>query len=100
MNEDIREAFVVAALETFKKLSECPELNNYKIYCEPGKSLRRKLQKRAAIGGTSAPVTTGVSSVPFRWVLVVSAQTSARQSALKVRGYRQSCISPSCSISS
>ncbi|HEY9831140.1 MAG TPA: hypothetical protein V6D26_11220 [Stenomitos sp.] len=89
MNEDLREAFVVAALETFKKLSECPELKNYKIYCEPGKSLRRKLQKRAAIGGTSTP-TTGVSSVPFRWVLVVSAQTSARQSVLKVRGYRQS----------
>lgn len=89
MNEDLREAFVVAALETFKKLSECPELKNYKIYCEPGKSLRRKLQKRAAIGGTSTPIT-GVSSVPFRWVLVVSAQTSARQSVLKVRGYRQS----------
>ena len=89
MNEDLREAFVVAALETFKKLSECPELKNYKIYCEPGKSLRRKLQKRATIGETSTP-TIGVSSVPFRWVLVVSAQTSARQSVLKVRGYRQS----------
>lgn len=89
MNDELRNAFVAAALETFKNLSECPELKNYRIYCEPGKTLRRKLQQRAAQGRISTPATTAVSSLPFRWVLVVSAQKSARQSVLKVRGYRQ-----------
>ncbi len=89
MNDDLKDAFVAAALETFKKLSECPELKNYRVYCEPGKTLRRTLQKRAAQGRISTPTGTTVSSLPFRWVLVLSAQKSARQSVLKVRGYRQ-----------
>ena len=89
MNDDLKEAFVAAALETFKKLSECPELKNYRIYAEPETSLTRKLHRRTALGGTSTPAAMAVSSLPFRWVLVVSAQKTARQSVLKVRGYRQ-----------
>jgi hypothetical protein len=89
MNEDLKEAFVAAALETFKKLSECPEIKNSRIYREPGKSLKRQLHRRTALGGTSTSAPTAVSSLPFRWVLVVSAQKTARQSVLKVRGYRQ-----------
>lgn len=89
MNDDLKEAFVVAALETFKKLSECPDLKSCRIYREPGKSFNKKLQKRTALKGKSTSATTTASSLPFRWVLVVSAQKSARESVLKVRGYRQ-----------
>ena len=89
MNDDLKEAFLTAALETFKKLSECPEIKNSRVCREPGQNLRKKLQKRAALGGQDISTATAVSSLPFRWVLVVSAQTSARRAALKVRGYRQ-----------
>ncbi len=93
MSEDLKEAFLVAALETFKKLSESPELKNYRIYREPTKSLKRKRNTHVAlgVGGKCISVERATSSLPFRWVLVVSAQKSARQSVLKIRGYRQSC---------
>ena len=91
MSEDLKEAFLVAALETLKKLSECPELKNYRIYREPRKNLKRKLNTGVALGGKCISVERTTSSLAFRWVLVVSAQKSARQSVLKIRGYRQSC---------
>lgn len=89
MNDDLKDAFVAAAIATFNKLSECPEIKNYRVYREPDKKLRSKLQKRAAVGRKGTPETKAVSYEPFRWVLVVSAQKSARQASFKIRGYRQ-----------
>lgn len=89
MSEDLKEAFVAAALETFQKLSECPEIKNYRVYREPENNLRRKLQKHEEVVGKSTLAPRSVSSLPFRWVLVVSAQKSAHRAVWKVRGYRQ-----------
>jgi phosphopantetheine adenylyltransferase len=89
MNEDRKEAFVAAALETFNKLSECPDLKNYRVYCEPEKSPQRKSTSRVKHLRKSPSKAKNVSSLPFRWVLVVSAQKSAHEYTLKVQGYRK-----------
>lgn len=89
MNEDIKDAFVAAALETCKKLSDCPEIKNYRVYSEPRKNLKNKIYQRAALARKSTPTVRAVSYEPFRWVLIVSAQNSARRASFKIRGYRQ-----------
>lgn len=88
MNEDLKEAFVLAALETFKKLSECPEIKSCRIYNQPETNLSHQIRKRKSLPKNNSRANSGVRPLPFRWVLVVSAQKSTRQPVLKVRGYR------------
>lgn len=88
MNQDLKEAFVLAAVETFKKLSDCPEIKSCRIYNQSETSLNHQIQKRKSLPKSNSRANSGVRPLPFRWVLVVSAQKSTRQSVLKVRGYR------------
>lgn len=95
MNEDLKEAFVLAAIETFKKLSECPEIKTCRIYTKPEKSLSPTHQRRTPSIRNNSRAVTSARPLPFRWILVVSAQRSARRSVLKVRGYRHGKVSES-----
>lgn len=89
MNDDLREAFISAALETFNKLAECPEIKNCRIYRDPERSFNRTVEERTALVKNKSRAKSAIRPLPFRWILVISAQKSARHSVLKVRGYRQ-----------
>lgn len=88
MKEELNEAFLAAAIDCFQRLSECPDIKDYRVYREPKNSSSQKFQERNARvteRRISANPVRHSSSKPSRWVLVVSAKNSLCSSTVKVR---------------
>ncbi len=90
MNEQLRQAFINAAITSFWQLSQYSELKHYQIYYKPGKSLRKKVQGRAVLVDDSPSTTEIAGRWSKRWILVISINQlgKARQLVVKVRGSR------------
>ena len=88
MKEELHEAFLAAAIDCFQRLSECPDIKDYRVYGEPENISPKKLQERNARlteRRSSVNPVRSSSSKPSRWVLVVSAKNSLKSSTVKVR---------------
>ncbi|HEY9607272.1 MAG TPA: hypothetical protein V6C85_37040 [Allocoleopsis sp.] len=88
MKEELHEAFLAAAIDCFQRLSECPDIKDYRVYREPESLYNKRFQERPSLGlerQSSANPVRHSSSKPSRWVLVVSAKNSMRSSTVKVR---------------
>lgn len=88
MNEELHEAFLAAAIDCFQRLSECPDIKDYRVYREPENISNKQFQERNARlteRRSSVNPVRHSSSKASRWVLVVSAKNSIRSSTVKVR---------------
>ena len=88
MKEELHEAFLAAAIDCFQRLSECPDIKDYRVYREPKNSSNQQFQQRNTRGmerRSSVNPVRHSSSQPSRWVLIVSAKNSIRSSTVKVR---------------
>lgn len=81
MDNQLQERFITAAMYCAEKLSECPELKNYRIYRQH-EALPHQL--------VQACTTTHVRRRSEQWMLVVSAKrlSKSRSLAVEVRGCR------------
>lgn len=87
MKDELHEAFLAAAIDCFQRLSQCPDIKDYRVYREPEKNSRQKFQERNARVTKRQSLANSVkysSSKPSRWVLVVSAKNSICSSTVKV----------------
>ncbi|HEY9724888.1 MAG TPA: hypothetical protein V6D50_00430 [Chroococcales cyanobacterium] len=88
MKEELNEAFLAAAIDCFQRLSECPDIKDYRVYREPENSSSKQFKERntrVRERQTSVNPVRYSSSKPSRWVLVVSAKNSICSSTVKVR---------------
>lgn len=74
MNEEISEQFIAAAIACFENLSKCPNLKNYRVYREPGKSPREPVKGSAVLVGDNPSTPIPARRRPGKWILVVSAK--------------------------
>lgn len=74
MNEEISEQFIAAAIACFENLSKCPNLKNYRLYREPGKSPRQQVKGAAVLVGDNPSTSIPARRRPGKWILVVSAK--------------------------
>lgn len=95
MDKAIPQPFIAAACQCFQRLSECPELKNYRIYRQPGASPHRQIQDYTPSVKPESSTTTTTRHWTGKWILVVSAKRSTKASWLdvKVRGYRYGSVS-------
>jgi hypothetical protein len=94
MAKEIPQPFIAAACHCFQRLSECPELKNYRIYREPGASPHPPIQEYPPAVRAESSTTTTTRHWTGKWILVVSAKRSTKASLLdvKVRGYRYGSV--------
>jgi hypothetical protein len=74
MHEEISEQFIAAAIACFETLSKCPNLKNYRVYREPGKSPRQQVKESAVVVGDNPSTPIPTRRRPGKWILVVSAK--------------------------
>ncbi len=92
MNEEPQDAFIDIAFKSLRKLSECPELKNYRIYRDSEKGFSKKVQQRTTLLSDRSRTTTAKHHWSGKWILVVSAKRSARELSVKVRGCRHRLV--------
>lgn len=90
MNQELHKPFIAAAAECFRRLSECPELKNYRIYREPESLPRQQIQECTPLVGNYAHRATTPRHWAGKWILVVSAKRlgTAQPLVVKVQGCR------------
>ncbi len=76
MNQALESPFIAAAIACFDRLSECPELKNYRIYCDPGTASHQPVRENAARVETQTAMPARRRSQ--KWIVLVSAKRAGQ----------------------